>query len=191
MITKYPQTIHKLEEQGESSLLIFFDSQTGDTKNEIRRAQVDIEVKNAHAFSHKFYQYYKWYSSKSPTVNSRLRTLNLMFFLRFFQERTAVAQRVSIRLLPCPLSLLDHIQPFASTAPSEPILSSLTLCRNLRLRRSISVSLWSPIPISPVYECESWLHNEGRREGRMKEEESGESKEHRMNSMQTSFTGRE
>jgi hypothetical protein len=103
-----------------------------------------------------------------------------MFFLRFFQERTAVAQRVSIRLLPCPLNLLDHIQLFASTAPFEPILSSLTLFRKLRPRSALSHSAEADSAFT-----ENWLHNEGRR----KKKVGRESKGHRMNSMQTSFTG--
>jgi protein subunit release factor A len=76
MITKYPQTIRKLEDQGNHIFSSFRSSlvspAAGDTKNEIRRAQVDIQVKEASVFSHKLYQYYKWYSSKSPAVRNSI-----------------------------------------------------------------------------------------------------------------------
>ena len=58
MLTKYPETIQRLEN-------------LGDTKNEVRRAEIEVQVKHAYTFSHKLYQYYKWYSSKSPEILSK------------------------------------------------------------------------------------------------------------------------
>lgn len=44
----------------------------GDTKNEVRRAEIEVQVKQAYTLSHKLYQYYKWYSLKSPEVRFSL-----------------------------------------------------------------------------------------------------------------------